>query len=146
MNNNVLIVVGGIIIIVVGFLIYGAMDDEVVVVPITSTSTAVTGSSSATSAQVEAQLKKDAADRAEAEAKAKAKEVAFTVDVSKLPEAQQASLKLMGMNETSIDITNAMVTCAKVDMSATRVTEIKDGASVTASEGIKLVSCYNANN
>lgn len=143
MNNNVLIVVGGIIIIVVGFLIYGTMNDDVVVVPITSTSTAVTGSSSATSAEVEAQLKKDAELRAENEAKAK--EVAFTIDVTKLPEAQQASLKLMGMNETSIDITNAMITCARVDMSETRVKEIEDGASVTASEGIKLVSCYNAN-
>ena len=141
MNNNVLIAVGGVIVIIIGFLIYGAMnDDKVVVVPITATSTTVTSS---TSAQIQAQKEREAtleAQRLEAEAK----KVAFTIDVKKLPEAQQLSLKTMGVDDTSFDITNAMVTCAKVDMSDTRLNEVKGGASVTAAEGIKLMACYNA--
>ncbi len=142
MSNNVIITVIGIICIVTGFLVYRAVTDEPETVPRTS----ATPSRSATSAEVEAQLKKDAADRAEQEAEAaRAKEVAFTIDVTKLPEAQQVSLKTMGMNDTKIEVTNAMVTCAEADISASRVAEIKGGASVTASEGIKLVSCYNAN-
>lgn len=49
------------------------------------------------------------------------------------------------MNDTKIEITNMMMTCAKKDMSDSRLAEIKEGASVTMSEGVKLVSCYNAN-
>ena len=143
MNNNVLVAVIAVIIIVIGFFIYGAMNDDTDTVPVTATSSnSSTASSSATSAEIEAQLEREAIIRAE---EAEAKKVAFTIDVTKLPEAQQASLKLMGMNDTSIEITNAMLTCARVDMSETRVKEIEDGASVTASEGVKLVSCYNAN-
>jgi len=147
MNNNVLVAVIAVIIIVIGFFIYGAMNDDADTVPATATSSnSSTASSSATSAEIEAILAREEAARAQKAAdEAKAKEVAFTIDVTKLPEAQQASLKLMGMNDTSIEITNAMLTCARVDMSETRVKEIEDGASVTASEGVKLVSCYNAN-
>ncbi|OGG65424.1 hypothetical protein A3I99_01585 [Candidatus Kaiserbacteria bacterium RIFCSPLOWO2_02_FULL_45_11b] len=140
MNNNVLVAVIVVILIVIGFFIYGAMNDETDTVPTTATSS--NSSTGSTSAEIEAEFARNATIRAE---EAKAKEVAFTIDVTKLPEAQQASLKVMGMNDTSIDITNAMLTCARVDMSETRVKEIEDGASVTASEGIKLVSCYNAN-
>jgi len=142
MNNNTIIaVVIGIVIVTVGFLMYGAMNDEPEAVP-----TSATPSQSASSAEIEARLKQDAADKAAKDAEAaKAKEVAFTIDVAKLLEAQQVTLKTMGMNDTKIEVTNAMVTCAEADMSASRVAEIKGGASVTASEGIKLVSCYNAN-
>lgn len=143
MNNNVLAAVVGIIIIIIGFIIYGAMtdDSEMNTDEVTATTTR-----SATNAEVEAQLEREAEFRAEREAEeAKEQEVAFTIEVANLPEDQQAALKAMGMNDTSIEITNAMLTCARVDMSETRVKEIEDGASVTASEGIKLVSCYNAN-
>jgi cytoskeletal protein RodZ len=143
-NNTVTAAVIGIIIIVIGFLIYGAMKDE----PETTTppTTQTTSPSSASSAEIEARLKQEAADKAAKDAAAaKAKEVAFSIDVTKLPEAQQVSLKTMGMNDTKIEVTNAMVTCAEADISGSRVAEIKGGASVTASEGIKLVSCYNAN-
>lgn len=143
MNNNVLVGIVGIIIIIIGFIIYGAMtdDSEMNTDEVTATTTR-----SATNAEVEAQLEREAEFRAEREAEeAKAQEVAFTIEVANLPEDQQAALKAMGMNDTSIEITNAMLTCARVDMSETRVKEIEDGASVTASEGIKLVSCYNAN-
>ncbi len=141
MNNNLIFAVIAVIIIVIGFFIYGTMNDEPEAAAVKTES-----SRSATNAEVEAQLEREATFRAEREAEeAKAQEVAFTVDVTKLPEAQQATLKTMGMNDTSIDITNAMVTCAEADMSEERVLEIKDGASVTASEGISLVSCYNAN-
>lgn len=143
MNNNAIVAVAiGVVVLVIGFLIIGTMNDDPVGVPVTSTpSTRPTSSSSATSAQIEEQLKKDAALRAENEAKA----VAFSIDVSKLSEAQQLTLKTMGIKDSSIKITNAMVACAAVDMSATRMEEIKGGASITASEGIKFVSCYNAN-
>jgi uncharacterized protein YggE len=146
MNNNIIVAVIAVVIVIIGFLIYGAMSNE------SETDTNVvtaTTTRSATSAEVEAQLEIEAEARAEREAKeakeAKAKEVAFIIEVANLPEAQQTALKAAGVNETSIEITNAMLTCARVDMSETRVNEIKGGASVTVNEGIKLVSCYKAN-
>ncbi len=141
MDKNVLAIVIGIIVIIIGILVYGAMNDTDDTVPVTATSTPVTGS---TTAQIEAQKQRDA-DQQKQRDEATAKMVAFTIDVTKLPEAQQTSLKAVGMNETSIDITNAMVTCAKTDLSDSRINEIKGGATTTVSEGIKFVSCYNVN-
>lgn len=141
MEKNVLAIVVGIIIVIIGILIYGAMDDEAVNVNVVATSTPATGP---TAAEVEAQRQQDAAQQAQRDAD-EAKTVAFTIDVTKLPEAQQLSLKAMGMKDTKIEITNAVMTCAKADMSDSRMAEIIEGASVTMSEGIKLVSCYNAN-
>jgi hypothetical protein len=141
MDKNVVDVVVVILVIVIGAIVYGAMTDTTDDVKMTATSTPVTAS---TSAQLETERQKQAAITA-AQVEKEASTVAFTIDVTKLPEAQQASLKTIGMNDTKINVTNAMVTCAKADMSDSRLEEIKGGASVTMSEGVKLVSCYNVN-
>ena len=140
MNNTVIAVTIGIIIIVFGFLIYSTtMNDKPDTVPVVNVNNTT---NSTETAQTEAQ--KEAAFQAQRKEN-EAKEVAFTIDVTKLPEAQQVALKTMGVNETSIKITNAMVTCAGADLSEARMAEIKGGASVSIAEGIKLVGCYNAN-
>lgn len=139
MNNTVITVAIGIIIIVFGFLIYSTMNDDLVEVPVVNVNTT---NNSSTTAQTEAQ--KEAAFQAQRKEN-EAKEVAFTIDVTKLPEAQQLALKTMGVNETSLKITNAMVTCAATEMNEVRMAEIKGGATVTMGEGIKLISCYNEN-
>lgn len=141
MDKTLIAVIVGVAIIIIGFVIYTSMDDKTTNITVTSTSTPTTSS---TTAQIEAERQRKADEQA-ARDDANAKTVAFTIDVTKLPAAQQASLKAMGVSSTSIEITNAMVTCAETDLSVSRVAEIKGGASVTMSEGIKLVSCYNAN-
>jgi hypothetical protein len=139
MNNTAITIMIGIIIIAFGFLIFSTMNDESIEVPVVNVNTTANSSSTTqTQAQREAAFE---AQRQETEAK----KVAFTIDVTKLPEAQQLALKTMGVNETSIEITNAMVTCARADMSEERMTEVKGGATVTMGEGIKLISCYNDN-
>lgn len=137
MNNTVIAVVVGIIIIILGLLIFNTMKDESVEVPVNVN---ITNSTSSAETQVQKEVSLEA-QRQETEAQ----KVAFTIDVTKLPEAQQLALKTMGVNETSIEITNAMVTCARADMSEERMAEIKDGATVSMGEGIKLISCYNEN-
>ena len=139
MNNTVIALAIGIIIIVFGFLIYSTMNDKPDTVPVVNVNNTTNNTETA---QTEAQ--KEAAFQAQRKEN-EAKEVAFTIDVTKLPEAPQVALKTMGVNETSIKITNAMVTCAGADLSEARMAEIKGGASVSIVEGIKLVGCYNAN-
>ncbi len=141
MDKTLLAVVVGIIIIITGFIIYAGMGDDTDKVIVTSTSTPTTSS---TTAEIEAEWQRDR-DAEILRAEKEAKTVAFTLDVSKLPSAQQLALKTMGVSSTTINITNAMVTCANADLSSNRVAEIKAGATTTASEAIKLVGCYNAN-
>lgn len=138
MNNNVLLAVVAVIILIIGFAIYGVMSGE--------TDMDTDTINSPTSAEIEAQLEREAEFREQREAEeAEAQEVAFTIEVANLPEEQRASLQAMGITDTSLQITNGMLECARVDMSETRVNEIMSGATTTASEGMKLVSCYNAN-
>lgn len=140
MNNNTLLVVGAIIVLIIGAVVVVMMNNDPVGVPANSTATTTSSSQAQTAAQREADFQ---AQRQEAEEQ----EVAFTINVSTLPPAQQTALAVMGINSSStLNITNKMMTCAGTDMSATRMAEIKGGAAVTAGEGIKLVSCYNANN
>ena len=142
MNNNTLLVVGAIIVLIIGAVVIVTMNNDPVGAPANSTSTSSSQAQTAEQRQREADFQ---AERAESEAQAN--EVAFTIDVSTLPEAQQTALAVMGINSSStLNITNKMMTCVGTDMSGTRMAEIKGGASVTAGEGIKLVSCYNANN
>jgi len=139
MNNNAVIGgVIGVVVLIIGFLIISTMNEDPIGVPVTNPS--------ATSSTVtQTQQEREAAFQAERQAKEE-QEVAFTIDVSKLPEAQQVALAAVGISSTSsLSITNKMVSCAGVDMSATRMAEIKSGASVTVGEGLKLVSCYNVN-
>lgn len=139
MNNTGITIAVGIVALIIGFFIGGMMAETDIDVPTSSTSTTTSTSQAQTAAEREAAFQ---AERQEQEEN----EVAFTINVSNLPEVQQTALAAMGVSSTSsIDITNKMVTCAGVDMSATRMAEIKNGASVTAGEGIKLMSCYRAN-
>jgi IMP dehydrogenase/GMP reductase len=144
MEKNVLIAVIGVVVIIGGILIYSSMNNTDKVSPTATSTTASTSATGSTSAQIAAQKQRDE-DLQKQRDEAAAKMVAFTIDVTKLPAAQQTALKTIGMDEDSIDITNAMVTCAKADLSESRINEIKGGATTTASEGIKLVSCYNVN-
>lgn len=139
MNNTVITVAIGVIIIIFGFLIFSTINDAPADVPVVNVNTTVNSSSTA-----ETQAQREAAFEAQRQ-EIEAEKVAFTIDVTKLPEAQQVALKTMGVNETSIEITNGMVTCARADMSETRMAEVKGGASIAMGEGIKLISCYNDN-
>lgn len=141
MDKTLLVVVAGIVVNIIGFIIYDGMNDDAMNVPMTPTSTPTTSS---TSAQIEAQRQRDRDEQIMREEK-EAQTVAFKIDVAKLPATQQLALKTVGVSSSSIDITNAMVTCAKADLSDNRIAEIKGGATTTASEGLKLVSCYSAN-
>lgn len=125
----------GIVALIIGFFIWSMMTDKDTKVFTTVTSTSSIQTASDREATFEAER------RAEAD-----RQVAFTVDVSKLPTAQQVALQAMGITSTStISITNKMVSCAGVDMSATRMAEIKSGANVTAAEGVTFMACYKAN-
>lgn len=139
MNNNAVVAsVVGIIVIIIGFVAISMMNDDTVVIPVTQAPATSTSG-------VQTEQEKAAALEV-ARIEREAQQVAFSINVSKLPEAQQVALQVLGINSTSsLDITNKMVSCAGVDMSATRMAEIKGGASVTAGEGVKLVSCYKAN-
>lgn len=140
MNNNTVLALGAIIVLIIGVAVVVTVSKDPVGVPATTTPAATSSSQS----QVEAE--REAAFQAERKA-AEEKEVAFKINVSTLPQAQQTALNAVGVSSTSsLSITNKMVSCASTDMSATRVAEIKAGAVVTAGEGIKFVSCYNANN
>ena len=123
---------------IIAFIIVGEVNKDPVGVPATATSTSTS--------EAEAAAEREAAFQAQRQ-EAEEQEVAFSIKVANLPEAQQTALGVMGFTSTSsIEITNKMVTCAKVDMSETRMAEVKDGATVTAAEGVRLMSCYNANN
>jgi len=72
-------------------------------------------------------------------------EVAFTIKVANLPSTQQQALRVMGVDDAEISITNGMVACAESEVGAARVVEIKNGGSVSVSEGVVLMRCYSAN-
>ncbi len=140
MNNTVITLAVGIIVIIIGFFVWGLMTDTDVDISRDSTPTGTS------QAQLDAEREREAEFQRQRQ-EAEDNEVAFTVDVSNLPEVQQTALGTMGISSTSsINITNKMVECAAVDMSETRMAEIQDGATLTAAEGIRLMSCYNANN
>lgn len=69
--------------------------------------------------------------------------VAFTIDISNLPESQQAMLKTMGIDDTELAITHSMVACAEAKLGVERTNEIQNGATPTVVEGTQLLACYN---
>lgn len=71
-------------------------------------------------------------------------EVAFTIQVSDLSDSQQAMLRGLGIDESEIQITNSMMACAEAKLSASRIAEIRGGATPSFSEGAQLVACYNS--
>jgi uncharacterized protein YaaQ len=68
--------------------------------------------------------------------------VAFTLDVSKIPESQRAFLRTMGIEGNQITVTNTMLACAEAEIGVARMSEIQYGATPSLSEGLKLAGCY----
>ncbi len=69
-------------------------------------------------------------------------EVAFTINVENIPEAQRAFLKTMGITGNEIVVTNTMLACAQVEIGIDRMVEIQNGATPSVSEGLALAGCY----
>lgn len=61
---------------------------------------------------------------------------------SSLTEGQKKMLSAMGIDPNSITVTSQMIACAEASLGASRVEEIKNGASPSFSEGVKLAACY----
>ncbi len=69
-------------------------------------------------------------------------EVAFTIRLDSLSEAQQAMVRGMGIDSNEIQVTYGMVACAEAEIGAARVEEIRNGAAPSMTEGMKLMGCY----
>jgi hypothetical protein len=69
-------------------------------------------------------------------------EVIFTIDVSSLGATEKAFLASAGISGDSINVTAAMFTCAEEKLGTDRITEIQNGATPSAIEGVSLVGCY----
>ena len=65
-----------------------------------------------------------------------------TVNSSNLTPGQLKLLAAFGIDPNSITITPQMIACAEASLGAARVEEIKNGATPSMSEGVKLVACY----
>lgn len=65
----------------------------------------------------------------------------FTIDVHSLPEAQQMALRAAGVHDSQIYISAETIACAEIEIGASRVEEIKNGATPSISEGAKLMGC-----
>ncbi len=111
MDKTLLAVIVAIVVVITGFIIYDGMYDDTAKVSTTPTSTPVANTSS-TTAEIEAKRQRDRDEQIMRDEK-EAQTVAFKIDVAKLPTAQQLALKTVGVSSSSIDITNAMVACAR---------------------------------
>mgnify|MGYP000863091544 FL=1 len=111
MDKTRLAVIVAIFVVITGFIIYDGMYDDTAKVSTTPTSTPVANTSS-TTAEIEAKRQRDRDEQIMRDEK-EAQTVAFKIDVAKLPTAQQLALKTVGVSSSSIDITNAMVACAR---------------------------------
>ena len=78
----------------------------------------------------------------EAAGSAAGSEVIFTIDVSSLGATEKAFLASAGISGDSIDVTAAMYACAEAKLGMERITEIQNGATPSAIEGVSLVGCY----
>jgi hypothetical protein len=47
-----------------------------------------------------------------------------------------------GIDPNTVNITPAMIACAEAKLGATRIEELKGGATPSMSEGISLMACY----
>ncbi len=64
----------------------------------------------------------------------------FTVDISTLPETQQAMLRTLGY-ENTITFTPEMIVCAEGTLGSARVAEIMGGAAPSMMESASLMAC-----
>lgn len=111
MDKTLLTVIVAIVVVITGFIIYDGIYDDTAKVSTIPTSTPVANTSS-TTAEIEAKRQRDRDEQIMRDEK-EAQTVAFKIDVAKLPTAQQLALKTVGVSSSSIDITNAMVACAR---------------------------------
>ncbi len=65
-----------------------------------------------------------------------------TVNTSSLSPSQKAMLKALGIDAETIVVTPTMIACAEAAVGVSRAEEIKNGATPSFSEGVKLVACY----
>ncbi len=61
---------------------------------------------------------------------------------SNLTEGQRNMLRSFGLNPDEVNITPQMIACAEAKIGATRIEEIKNGATPSFTEGASLVACY----
>lgn len=67
-----------------------------------------------------------------------------TIDVaSQMTESQKNLLRSFGLNPDEVTITAEMVACAETKVGASRVEEIKNGATPSFMEGASLLACYS---
>jgi len=59
-----------------------------------------------------------------------------------LTAGQSKMLESLGINPDEVTVTPQMVACAETKLGATRIEEIKNGATPSFSEGVSLVACY----
>jgi len=64
------------------------------------------------------------------------------VDSSNLTEGQIKLMHSMGIDPNEITVTAEMVACAEAKLGASRIEEIKNGATPSFTEGVSLVACY----
>ena len=141
MNSTTVTVLVGIVGLIIGFLVGSTMSDNVDITDDVNPKSVTTQSTNNNNANVPTQNDGNVDSTL---VSGEPYEVAFTIKVANLPSTQQQALKVMGVNDAEISITNGMVACAEAEVGAARVTEIKNGASVSISEGIVLMRCYSA--
>lgn len=64
------------------------------------------------------------------------------VTAESLTPAQRQMLASFGIDPNTITITPQMIACAEASLGASRIEEIKQGATPSFGEGMKLVACY----
>ncbi len=64
------------------------------------------------------------------------------VNTSSLSSSQKAMLTALGIDAETIVVTPEMIACAEAKVGVARAEEIKNGATPSFSEGVKLVACY----
>lgn len=88
-------------------------------------------------ASIQARVNSETSDTSETSASA-GTEVQLTADQRKL-------LESFGIDSNNVTVTAEMIACAEAKLGASRVAEIKGGATPSFMEGTKLLACYNAN-
>lgn len=61
---------------------------------------------------------------------------------SNMTEEQRKMMSALGIDPNQFNITAEMIACAETKLGASRVNEIKNGATPTFSEGASLMVCY----
>lgn len=65
-----------------------------------------------------------------------------TIDSSNMTDGQRKLISALGFDPNNVTITPEMIACAEAKLGATRVEEIKAGATPSFTEGASLVTCY----